>query len=677
MRTLALVLRSLLLPLLFLAFLTPLRAQKWQQPTQQELQMKTDPSAPGAAAVYLYREETVDDDVHMHTFYARIKVLTAQGKSWADVELPYFKSYADGNFRVVSIEGRTIEPNGTIMPYTGKPYDKLVYKQGDHKVMEKVFTLPDVQVGCILEYRYILDYSEHSLSSPHWIIQQPLFVHEAHYHFNPLKNYTDYSLMDSSGHETPINTLLYATILPPGVKVRSGLDGFDLVIKNVPAMVREPYMPPVQSRSLRVLFYYADSTQVKDFWNDAGKRWSKSVDHFASDSPVIRKAVSQIVSPTDSPEQKSMKIYEAVMKLDNTDYTRAHSAVENKAEGQKEKNAGDIWQDKRGNSAQLTRLYIALARAAGLKAYDMMVTNRNDSLFDQNYLSWNQLDDELAIVMINGKPVYLDPGNRFEDYGELAWYHCFAGGVRQTDHGPVIASTPGQLYKWDVQTRTAYLTLAPDGSVSGQLRISYTGDFSRVIRQNALKNGVEQAKKDLQSYWQSQVPAGVQVKMNGFIGIDQPDTALMAVLTVSGVMGSNAGKLRLLPADFFEAGAKPMFTNPTRTMPVDLGPVYIMQDQVKLNLPPNASVEGKPADNQQVLPQDGVFHVAYTAKGNRYSYERVSAVAMPLYAPKSYPQLLSYFQKVAQADQQPLVLRIKPVPVTAAALPATKAGSAK
>ncbi|WP_052294628.1 MULTISPECIES: DUF3857 domain-containing protein [Acidobacterium] len=639
--------------------------------------MKTDPSAPGAAAVYLYREETVDDSVHMHTFYARIKVLTAQGKSRADVELPYFSSFEDGSFRIRSIEGRTIEPDGKIVPFTGKPYDKLIYKQGDHEVMEKVFTLPDVQVGSILEYRYILDYGDHTLSSPRWIIQQPLFVHEAHYHFNPLKNYTDYTMMDSSGHETPINTLLYATILPPGVKVRAGLDGYDLVIKDVPALVREPHMPPVQSRSLRVLFYYAASTQSKDFWSDAGKRWSKSVDHFASDSPVIRKAVSQIVSPADTPEQKSLKIYEAVMKLDNTDYTRAHSAVENKAEGQKEKNAGDIWLDKRGNSAQLTRLYIALARAAGLKAYDIIVSNRNDTLFDQNYLSWGQLDDELAIVMIDGKPVYLDPGNRFEDYGELAWYHCFADGVRQLDHGTAFASTPGQLYKWDVQTRSAYLTLAPDGSISGQLRIAYTGDYSRRIRQEALKNGVEQAKKDVRSYWQSQVPTGVQLKMNGFIGIDQPDEAVMAVLTVSGTMGSNAGRLRLLPADFFEANAKPVFTSPKRTMPVDLGPVYILQDQVSLNLPPNASVEGKPADNQQMLPQDGVFHVSYTAKGNQYVYDRVSAVAMPLYAPKSYPQLLNYFQKIAQADQQPLVLRMKPVPVTAATSSAPKAGSAK
>ncbi len=663
--------------MLLLILLIPLHAEQWQQPTPQELQMKTDPAAPGAAAVYLYREETVDDNVHMHTFYARIKVLTAQGKDWADVELPYFSSYEDGNFRIRSIEGRTIEPDGKIVPFTGKPYDKLVYKEGDHKEMEKVFTLPDVQVGCILEYRYILDYSDHSLSSPHWIIQQPLYVHEAHYHFNPLKDYQSYTMMDSSGHETPINVLLYATILPPGVNVRAGLDGYDLVIKNVPALVKEPHMPPVQSRSLRVLFYYAASSQSKDFWNDAGKRWSKAVDHFASDSPAIRQAVSQIVSPTDTPEQKSIKLYEAVMKLDNTNFTRAHSAVENKAEGQKEKNAGDIWQDKRGNSAQLTRLYIALARAAGLKAYDMIVSNRNDTLFDENYLSWDQLDDELAIVMIDGKPVYLDPGNRYEDYGELAWYHCFAGGVQQTDKGPVLAMTPGQLYKWDVEARTADLTLAPDGTVTGQARITYTGDFSRQIRQDALENGVEQAKKDVQSYWQRQVPAGVQVKMDHFLGLDQTDAGLMAVLTLSGAMGSNAGKLRLLPADFFEASSKPMFTNPKRTVPIDLGPVYLMQDQVSITLPPNASVEGKPSDDQQMLPHAGVFHVVYALKGNQYSYERVSAVAMPLYNAKSYPELLSYFQKIAQADQEPLVLKMKPMAATAATAAEIKAGSAK
>jgi hypothetical protein len=39
------------------------RFAQFQAPTDAELKMTDDPKAPGADAVYLYREETQDDDI--------------------------------------------------------------------------------------------------------------------------------------------------------------------------------------------------------------------------------------------------------------------------------------------------------------------------------------------------------------------------------------------------------------------------------------------------------------------------------------------------------------------------------------------------------------------------------------------------------------------------------------
>src|SRR6185312_5181594 len=80
-----------------------LRAQ-FQEPTKEELQMTSDAKAPGAAAVYLFREETVDDTKHYHSTYARLKILTEKGKELATVRVPYER----GNFKVMGIKGRTI-----------------------------------------------------------------------------------------------------------------------------------------------------------------------------------------------------------------------------------------------------------------------------------------------------------------------------------------------------------------------------------------------------------------------------------------------------------------------------------------------------------------------------------------------------------------------------------------
>ncbi len=605
MRTLGLTSRAIfVVSALVTLSMVPANAEKWYQPTPQQLKMTTDPKAPNAAAVYLYREETVNDQEHPHTFYAVIKILTAGGKKWADVELPYDSSYA----QLASIQGRTIEPDGAVVQFKGKPYQKLLFKGltyggNEAKVMEKVFTLPDVQVGSILEYRYILDYDSDTISAPQWFIQQPLFVHEAHYHFVPSKDYGDYTTTDAQGHKNLANHLLYSGVLPKGAKVASGLDGYDLVVKDIPALVNERDEMPMDSVSYRLQFYYTPFIDEKEFWKYEGKTWSESVDKFARDSPVIQAAVSKLVSPGDSEAVKAQKLYEAVMKLDNTDYTRVRSASENKAEGVKIKNAGDIWEAKQGTSDELTELYIALARAAGLKAYAMRVCDRQNEIFEAAYLSWGQLDDDIAIVVINGKEVYLDPGDRFEDFGELAWIHTLTGGIRQTATGTELSTTPGDSYKGSVQDRIASLAISPDGRISGQVRVVDSGDFSLRLRHEVLEDGLTKTKEKEQARWNRLMPAGVQVKVDHFLGVSSPDAELMEILDVSGTIGTKAGNLRIIPGNILEAGAKPRFTSPTRKMPIDLGPEYMRHDVVTVTLPSNYKLQGLPKDGSlQYLP---------------------------------------------------------------------------
>ena len=107
--------------LLALLALTPvLHAQKFQEPSRADLQMTADPAAPGAPAVYLDIQETTDNRSHYVSEYARIKVLTEAGKEYATVEVP-----RSGGQAPPIIEGRTIHPDGTIVPLTGKAADLL------------------------------------------------------------------------------------------------------------------------------------------------------------------------------------------------------------------------------------------------------------------------------------------------------------------------------------------------------------------------------------------------------------------------------------------------------------------------------------------------------------------------------------------------------------------------
>jgi hypothetical protein len=207
-------------------------------------------------------------------------------------------------------------------------------------------------VGSIVEYRWQLQYQDSDLEAPQWYVQQPVFVHQTHYHFIPYDMDFDrqVAVKDSLGKTRAASRLLCYQWLPGGASVKQDLTGeFDLVVDNVPALHEEEYSPPLGSYSYRVLFYYSPQSTGEAFWKDEGKTWSKEVDRFAEPSDAIRKAVAGIVAPGDTDEQKLEKIYAAAMTVDNTRFTRERLAAENLAEGVKVKTAADIWEQKRGS----------------------------------------------------------------------------------------------------------------------------------------------------------------------------------------------------------------------------------------------------------------------------------------------------------------------------------------
>ena len=303
----------------------------------------------------------------MHSLYVRMKVLTEEGKKYADVELVYDQGRS---FSIRAVDGRTIHSDGTVIPFTGKPYDKVLEKTKTVSYKAKVFTLPDVQVGSILEYRYVLAYEDDLVSAPQWYIQQPLYVRKAHYEFMP----TDRTILGQPWRR--FRNLAYTPQLPKGVEVKESLapttrvgtqdKSYSLDIENVDPIPEEEFMPPMHSLSYRVLFYYTDVRTAQEYWKTEGKYWSHEVDSFMSPGKLGAIA-GGIVAPSDTPTQKAQKIYDAVMTLENTSFTRGHSSAEDKAQGIKIKTAEDIWAVKRG-SAQRDRAALCGAGAGGRPA---------------------------------------------------------------------------------------------------------------------------------------------------------------------------------------------------------------------------------------------------------------------------------------------------------------------
>lgn len=624
---------------------------QWQQPTADELKMTSDPAAPDAPAVYLYREEISDEKLHMHSLYVRIKILTEKGKSRADVEIPY----ESHEFSITNVEGRTIHSDGTIVSFTGKPYEKLIVKSANFRYSAKVFSMPAVEVGSILEYRYKLRYDDNIVLSPEWIVQQPLYVHRAHYNFVLAKEYL--TLVNKRGDVA--NTLLYWQNLPKGQEMKQVRDQYELDVHDIPAEPDENFMPPIRSLGYRVYFYYSAALSGAEFWKSEGKYWSKKVDHFANSSPALTAAVGQITSGADTPEKKLLKIYAAVMGLENTDFTREQSEQEKKAKGIKEaKNAEDIWNQKTGNSNDLALLFLAMARAAGMKSYAMQVVNRDSGIFNASFLSTSQLDDVIVVVNLNGKEQWFDPGSRYCDFGKLHWKHSWTGGIRQTDQGTELAASGGTS-RTDTQVRrAASLTMDDTGEIHGVIRINMTGNAALRWKQKILQSDEEKAKHDLEEELNGEMPPGIEVTVKGFLGKDSFETILMAVADVKGRSGSTTQTRMFFPAEIFRVrNRSPFVDQPKRQSPIDLHYPYTEQDQISIKVPNTWTVESAPKSTSVPFPQMAYMAINSKTSEDTVTIERVFALGNIIFHPEEYSSVRDFYQKVDTADQQQLVLK--------------------
>ncbi|MGA2754141.1 MAG: DUF3857 and transglutaminase domain-containing protein [Terracidiphilus sp.] len=625
--------------------------------------MTSDPKAPGADAVYLDIEEIANDPMHYQSTYARIKVLTEKGKELATVELPYLK----GSFKVADIKGRTIHPDGTVIPLTVKPEDLMVAKTGETQIGKKVFSLPSVEVGSILEYSYDIRYDDDEFSSPEWEIQRHYFVHKAHYQFTPFKAFmprgsadttTSMYLTDSRGRV--VNSLIWWNHLPPGVTMQTSVNGsYSVDVTDIPPIPDEEWMPPIESFLYRVFFYYKAASNATDFWVSDAKLWSKDVDKFAEPSKAIQDAVNGLIAPTDSDLDKARKLYEAVQALDNTDYSRTKSASEMKElKIRVAKHAQDTWVQRSGSSEDIAMLYLAMLRAAGLTAYATKVVDRDQGLFDPSYLSLEQLDSTLVALSTGDKEILLDPGEKMCPFQTTNWRHSNAKGLGQSPQGVSIATTASQQYTENTTTRVGDVYLDGQGGITGHINIIMIGQAALHWRQRALEEDDAELKKEFdREELDRTVPEGVEAHVDHFLSMNDPYTKLMAVVKLKGSLGAATAKRLILPGFFFETrGHVPFVNEEKRLEPVDMHYGDRVTDEITYHLPDGVTVEGAPQDTSVPWTGHAVFIVKSKAEPGQITIANSLARAFTEAKPEEYQDLRGFYQKVAAADQEQLVL---------------------
>jgi hypothetical protein len=643
------------LSLLFATFhAVPLRADGFQPVSAEELKMTAEPQALGAPAIILFRQVDRDDrgalTAHENN-YVRIKILKEEGRKYADVEIPYLKEGGNGN-NIVNIHGRTIRPDGSIVNFEGKAFDKSIVKARGSKYMAKTFTLPDVQVGGIIEYYYTLDLAEHFVFDSHWILSNELFTKSAKFSLKPYA--TGYSNM----HVRWTWQLLPTGTQPP----KEGPDNvIRLEAQNIPAFQTEDYMPPENELKARVDFTYTEDFEAKDaaqFWKNRGKKLNGYVEGFVGKPKSMEPAVAQIVSPNDSPEVKLQKIYARVQQIRNTSYEVEKTEQQQKREKEKENsNVEDVLKRGYGNATQLNWLFLALARAAGFEGYSVYAADRSNYFFNPVAMDAHKLDTNLVLVKVNGKDIFCDPGAAFTPFGLLEWPETAVQGLRVDKDGGTWIQTMLPASSASRIVRSADLVLSETGDLEGKLTITFTGLEGMQLRREERNADGTHRKNMLEEQAKEYIPAACEVELNNKPDWNSSSTPLVAEfhLKIPGWV-SGAGKRALLPVGLFTATEKRVFEHEDRVHPIYFDFPFQKEDDVTISLPAGWRVSSLPPTQNQDAKAAFYALKAETDKGT-VRLTRNLNVDLLLLDKKFYPTLRTFFQLVRTGDEQQVVLQ--------------------
>lgn len=631
------------------------RASEGFQPVSpEELKMTSEALAPGAPAIILYREVARDDSgrgtIHEDNYY-RIKILTDEGRKYANIEIPFLKGFDE----VVHIRARTTKPDGSVIDFDDKVFEQSVLKSRTLRVLAKTFTLPGVGPGCVIEYSYTLDL-QHAYAS-HWILSENLFTKKARFSLKPYSNtYVPVSLR-WSWHD-----------LPSGAQPKEGPDRvIRMEASNIPAFQTEDFMPPANELKSRVDFSYSEDRPGQDvdaYWKGVGKKRNEQLESFLGKHKAIQDAVAQIVLPSDPPEVKLRKLYDRVQQLRNTSYELQKTEQEEKREREKAaENVDDVWKRGYGSGMQLTWLYLALVRAEGFEAYGCWVSDRRQYFFNAKTMESGKLDANVVLVKLDGKDLYFDPGAKFTPYGLLTWTETGVAGLRlDKDGGTWIRTTlpPSSESRMERQAR---LKLSDVGDLEGKVTVTYTGLEAMYHRLDVLHADEVTRKKFLEDRMKSQIPVAGEVELTNSPDWNGSGKPLVAEFDVR-IPGwaSNAGKRMVIPSAVFTGAEKNIFEHTNRIYPIYFEYPYEKVDDVTIEPPPSWQIGSIPPPQDQ---DKGL--VAYTlkvddAKETLHLTRRLKMDFM-LLDTKYYPALRSFFQFVRTGDEEQIALQ--PGPATA------------
>ena len=610
-----------------------------------------------ADAVYIFEkgfsEIDDDEDFKLVTQYtAKIKILSKEGISAANIEIPLGKSESGKKIELKDLEAHTYKLIDNRIVKRSLNADKVYTKDSKHYDL-KTFTFPDVAAGDVLHISYKL-ISPFIFDFKTWYFQEDLPKMHTEFIAKIPGNYEyNKALFGSLKLDTFEEELIENCISFNLNASMAGCVETLYVMENVPAFKEEKYMTSKANYQSRLEFELKQTTRLDGYeekytitWEDTdkeirnssrfGKQWRR--DGLVED--ILPAEISAIPSSLD----KAKKIFHFVQQ--NYRWNEEYN-IHN------EMNLKDLLKDKTGNILAINSLLHNIYAAEGFEVYPVMASTRSNGFPPKVHPVLSEFNYFFVQLNFDGKEYHLDASEENLDFGRLP-YRALNSYARLIDFDNGSSWVDIQPKEYSKNTYRDSITIAANGTATGISTQLLSGYHALKYRKKIASGSKDEVFRDLAK------PQSFTVAQNiDFENLEDLEEDLIVTYELNNKSQKIDETIYYNPFNFKFVEENP-FNLEKRTYPIDFGYKDSYTYSSMIQIPEGYSIAELPEQKAVRLPGKGGSLLFSANKVSENTVSIQCRVTFPLatYAPEYYEGLKQFFNEIlAVQNQSVLVLK--------------------
>ncbi|HVI48384.1 MAG TPA: transglutaminase domain-containing protein [Chitinophaga sp.] len=602
----------------------------------------------------------------VYKVHRRIKIVDKNGYDLATVKVWLYKDGSEEEkLSNVKAAAYNLE-NGEIVET--KIDSKSIFTDKQSKnIVTKKFAIPAVKEGTIIEYTY-------TISSPYyqylrsWEFQGEYPALWSEYTVT-IPEYFDYVFINQGYEKFVIQTkessIGHFTLR--GEKeaaygktseifsVSPGITTYKWALKDVPPIRDESFITTTDNYTRKIEFQLSaynwpgqPSKPVRTTWAKLMEDLQKSESfgkQLTNNNNFLSDKVSELTKDTKSDKEKAEKIY--VWVRDNYTCTD-HTALW--CEG--DRTLKTLFNSKSGNVAEINLLLIAMLKKAGLEAYPVILSTRDNGYVYPYYPLLSRFNYTIAAVMTDGELTRLDASRPLLGFGRLP-ASCYNGDARVVDEQGTVMPLATDSLK-EQKFTSVFISKIADGNIEGSFQQRPTYFESYRIRQEIKEKSQDEYFKKIVKGYTSEISLS-EKEIEGLTDLGNP-------LMVKYSFKLNAGNSDVLYINplFGEAYKHNPFKSMERSFPVEMEAVYDEVYSLNLEIPEGYVVDEMPKPAiAKYNEEEGLFQYLIQQQQDHIQLRCRVKLTKANFQPEEYASLREFFDLIVKKQAEQIVLKKK------------------